>query len=167
MLIPLAEKTDLIYALGSFALHDAVSKARSWERTAARASRLFVTVNLPLASSTTQPRVDDRGGLTASGLAPERLVLEITESVALDDMPGQWRYPRLTGSGWPSRSTTSDGFFALVLALLHPMIIKIHRSFVSPLHGSVYRHAARGDRLARPKAQDDRARRGDRNPRAT
>jgi len=44
--IPLAEQSDLIFELGSFALREAVAEASSWERTDAQASRLFVTVNL-------------------------------------------------------------------------------------------------------------------------
>jgi len=140
--IPLAEKTDLIYALGSFALHDAVSKARSWEPTAARASRLFVTVNLS-ARQFHDPNLVSmiEEALTASGLAPERLVLEITESVALDDIAGTMSaIARLDRIGVAfALDDFGTGYSSLsYLALLHPMIIKIDRSFVSPLHGSVY-----------------------------
>ncbi len=44
--IPLAEKNDLIFELGSFALREAVGEARSWEGAVAEASQPYVTVNL-------------------------------------------------------------------------------------------------------------------------
>ena len=60
--IPLAEQSDLIFELGSFALREAVAEASSWERTDAQASRLFVTVNLSAAPVPRPgPGVDDRG----------------------------------------------------------------------------------------------------------
>jgi EAL domain-containing protein (putative c-di-GMP-specific phosphodiesterase class I) len=78
--------------------------------------------------------------LAAAGLGPERLVLEITESVALADVVGTARViehlDRLGvkialddfGTGYSSLS---------YLALLHPTILKIDRSFVSPMKASI------------------------------
>ena len=140
--IPLAEQSDLIFELGSFALREAISEASSWERKGAQASHLFITVNL----SARQFHDPDllsivEGALTESGLAPERLVLEITESVALVDVVGTTsvieHLARLGvaialddfGTGYSSLS---------YLALLRPKIIKIDRSFVSPPHESAY-----------------------------
>ena len=106
--------------------------------------------------------------LTASGLDTERLLLEITESVALVDVVGTTsvieRLDRLGvaialddfGTGYSSLS---------YLALLRPQIIKIDGPLSARTKASTERHTARGDRLARPKARHDRARRGDRDPR--
>ena len=81
------------------------------------------------------------GSLTASGLEPNRLLLEITESVALVDVVGTTsvieHLDRLGvaialddfGTGYSSLS---------YLALLRPKIIKIDQSFVSPLQESEY-----------------------------
>ncbi len=79
--------------------------------------------------------------LTESGLDSKRLLLEITESVALFDVVGTTsvieNLDRLGvaialddfGTGYSSLS---------YLALLRPKIIKIDRSFVSPTHESAY-----------------------------
>ena len=140
--IPLAEQSDLIFELGSFALREAVSEASSWERTGAQASLPYVSVNL------SARQFHDPGllsmieeALTESGLAPKRLLLEVTESVALADVVGTTsvieHLDRLGvtvalddfGTGYSSLS---------YLALLRPRIIKIDRSFVSPSKASIY-----------------------------
>ncbi|MGD0285503.1 MAG: EAL domain-containing protein [Acidimicrobiales bacterium] len=140
--IPLAEQSDLIFELGSFALREAISEASSWERTGAQTSQLFVTVNL----SARQFHDPDllsivEGALAESGLAPERLVLEITESVALVDVV--WTTSVIEHLARLGVAIALDdfgtGYSSLsYLALLHPMIIKIDRSFVSPSHESAY-----------------------------
>jgi diguanylate cyclase (GGDEF)-like protein/PAS domain S-box-containing protein len=140
--IPLAEQSDLIFELGSFALREAISEASSWERTGAQATELFVTVNLSARQFHDPDLVSMiEGALTASGLEPKRLLLEITESVALVDVVGTTsvieHLARLGvavalddfGTGYSSLS---------YLALLRPKIIKIDRSFVSPSHESAY-----------------------------
>ncbi|MHB8334279.1 MAG: putative bifunctional diguanylate cyclase/phosphodiesterase [Acidimicrobiales bacterium] len=130
--IPLAEQTDLIVALGEFALRDATATAASWITVHGRAP--YVSVNL----STNQFRdpnllalVD--GALNASALAPHRLVLEVTERVALADSAQveavlehfEHRGVRLAlddfGTGYSSLSH---------ITRLHPHIIKIDRSFI-------------------------------------
>ncbi|MFC7051324.1 EAL domain-containing protein [Hansschlegelia quercus] len=78
--IPLAEETGLIVPLGTWALREACREARNWPEG------VKVAVNV----SGVQLR---RGGveaavleaLTLSGLPPQRLKLEVTESVLLDD----------------------------------------------------------------------------------
>ena len=139
--IPLAERSDLIFELGSFALREAVTEAKSWERIGSQASRPYVTVNLSARQFHDPDLVSMiEGALTASGLAPERLLLEITESVALADVVGTRsvieHLDRLGvaialddfGTGYSSLS---------YLALLRPRIIKIDRSFVSPSKASI------------------------------
>ena len=138
--IPLAERSDLIFELGSFALREAVSEAKSWKRTGTRAGLPYVTVNLSARQFHDPDLVSMiEGLLKASGLAPKRLLLEITESVALADVVGTTsvieHLDRLGvaialddfGTGYSSLS---------YLALLRPRIIKIDRSFVSPSKAS-------------------------------
>ena len=78
--VPLAEETGLIVPLGSWALHQACREAVSWP------SDLRVAVNVS-AIQFQQPGLEHSviSALTMSGLAPERLILEITESVLLQD----------------------------------------------------------------------------------
>ncbi len=130
--IPLAEQTDLIVDLGEFALREATATAASWVVGHGRAP--YVSVNL----SSNQFRdpnllalVDE--ALAASGLDPQRLVLEITERAALADTAQvaavlahfEDRGVRLAlddfGTGYSSLSH---------ITRLHPHIIKIDRSFI-------------------------------------
>jgi diguanylate cyclase (GGDEF)-like protein/PAS domain S-box-containing protein len=140
--IPLAERSDLIFRLGSFALREAIREASSWERTSDQDSQPYVTVNFSARQfhdPDLVPMIEEL--FTASGLAPERLMLEITESVALSDIVRTTRVLKQLdrlgvalvlddfGTGYSSLS---------YLALLRPMIIKIDRSFVSPNQESAY-----------------------------
>jgi diguanylate cyclase (GGDEF)-like protein/PAS domain S-box-containing protein len=139
--IPLAEQSDFILDLGSFALREAMAAASSWGPTGAHVSAPYVTVNLS-AHQFHDPGLISmiENVLRTSGLAPERLVIEITESVTLLDiaetMSVMEHLSRLGigialddfGTGYSSLS---------YLVLLHPRVIKIDRSFVSPTRESV------------------------------
>ncbi|MGB8179994.1 MAG: EAL domain-containing protein [Acidimicrobiales bacterium] len=135
--IPLAEQSDLILELGHFALTQAVHAASAWratEKTDGIAP--YVTVNLsahqfhdPALLSTIE------SALATSGLAPERLIIEITESAMLvnvaETMSVMERIGAL-GVGF-ALDDFGTGYSSLsYLALLHPTIIKIDQSFVSP-----------------------------------
>ncbi|HXF52967.1 MAG TPA: EAL domain-containing protein [Hyphomicrobiaceae bacterium] len=78
--IPIAEETGLIGPIGEWALRQACAEAAKWP------SHLIVSVNLSPAQfkgrNLTQSVVS---ALAASGLPPERLELEITESTMMQD----------------------------------------------------------------------------------
>jgi diguanylate cyclase (GGDEF)-like protein/PAS domain S-box-containing protein len=139
--IPLAEQSELILELGSFALHDAVTVASSWQQRDDVASPLFITVNLSahqFQDAGLVSMIEDE--LHASRLAPQRLVLEITESVTLhnvtETMNVMERLMQL-GIGF-ALDDFGTGYSSLsYLALLRPRIIKIDQSFVSPTKDSV------------------------------
>jgi diguanylate cyclase (GGDEF)-like protein/PAS domain S-box-containing protein len=139
--IPLAEQSELILELGSFALREAVAAASSWERIDAQANRPYVTVNLS-AHQFCDPNLMSmiEGALVQSGLAPQRLVIEVTEGVALLDIPQTLSVMELLnrlGIGI-ALDDFGTGFSSLsYLVLLHPRIIKIDQSFVSPPYDSV------------------------------
>jgi diguanylate cyclase (GGDEF)-like protein len=78
--IPLAEETGQIVPLGAWALREACREAASWP------SDLRVAVNVS-AVQFRQPGLEQSvvSALAASGLAPHRLELEITESVLVQD----------------------------------------------------------------------------------
>jgi diguanylate cyclase (GGDEF)-like protein/PAS domain S-box-containing protein len=139
--IPLAERSDLIFELGSFALREAVGEAKSWKRTGARVGLPYVTVNLSARQFHDPDLVSMiEGLLKASGLAPKRLLLEITESVALADVVGTAsviEHLNLLGVAI-ALDDFGTGYSSLsYLALLRPRIIKIDRSFVSPSKASM------------------------------
>ena len=84
--IPPAEESGLIVALGRHVLAEACLQAATWKDTHASGERLRVSVNVS-AKQLAQPGWSDEVAqvLAESGLAPRQLVLEITESVLMDD----------------------------------------------------------------------------------
>ena len=136
--IPLAEQSDLILDLGSFALRTAMTAASTWEVTDPTAGFPYVTVNLSahqFHDPGLVPLIQQE--LERTGIEPERLILEVTESVALVDIAETFdimaELNRLKirialddfGTGYSSLS---------YLTALNPKIIKIDQSFVRPKH---------------------------------
>jgi diguanylate cyclase (GGDEF)-like protein/PAS domain S-box-containing protein len=144
--IPLAEMSTLIVELGSFALREAVNAASGWEPTRGGTSRPFVTVNLSAHQFREAGLVSMiEEALAWSALAPDRLVIEITEGVALLDIAETISViERLNRLGISiALDDFGTGFSSLsYLAALDPRIIKIDQSFVRPNHES-----ARNDTL--------------------
>jgi diguanylate cyclase (GGDEF)-like protein/PAS domain S-box-containing protein len=83
--VEVAEETGLIVPLGEWVLRQACRQAREW-RERFPASDVSVSVNLS-ARQVTDPELVQRvqTALNASGLEPQRLVLEITESAIMQD----------------------------------------------------------------------------------
>ncbi|MGC1420325.1 MAG: EAL domain-containing protein [Acidimicrobiales bacterium] len=138
--IPLAEQSDLILELGAFALNESVAAAGTWLQEKDEGERPYVTVNV----SAHQFRDPGLVGLIekallTSGLAPERLILEITESVTLlyiSETLNIMEELNQLGVGF-ALDDFGTGYSSLsYLALMQPRIIKIDRSFVSPTQES-------------------------------
>ncbi|MDK9724939.1 MAG: EAL domain-containing protein [Sterolibacteriaceae bacterium MAG5] len=82
--IPVAEETGLIVPLGDWVLRTACREARRWE--AAGAGHQRVAVNLSARQFQRPELADDIAAVLAEcGLAPERLEVEITESLLMAD----------------------------------------------------------------------------------
>ncbi|WP_101047305.1 putative bifunctional diguanylate cyclase/phosphodiesterase [Macromonas nakdongensis] len=84
--IPLAERTGLILPLGDWVLDEACRQLAQWGRDPVLAP-LVLSVNVSAAQlhqADFVPRVID--GLRAAAVAPERLRLELTESVLVQDL---------------------------------------------------------------------------------
>ena len=82
--IPIAEETGLIVPIGRWVLREGCRHARRLEAAAAHPPRM--SVNLSLKQLQQSDIVADvRSALEESGLPAERLVLEITESVLIED----------------------------------------------------------------------------------
>jgi diguanylate cyclase (GGDEF)-like protein/PAS domain S-box-containing protein len=134
--IPLAEQSDLILQLGAFALHESVAAASTWLGTGPDNVRPYVTVNLS-AHQFRDPGLVAmiKRELDESGIEPERLIIEITESVTLlyvsETLNVMEELSRL-GIGF-ALDDFGTGYSSLsYLALMRPRIIKIDQSFVSP-----------------------------------
>lgn len=84
--IPLAEETGIILPIGSWVLEEACRQGAEWATYGRRGAGVSVTVNLSAQQLAEAPFVDDlRRILTKTGLPPERLILEMTESVLFHD----------------------------------------------------------------------------------
>jgi diguanylate cyclase (GGDEF)-like protein/PAS domain S-box-containing protein len=134
--IPLAEQSDLILELGSFAMREAVAAASTWGSRDAQEALPYVTVNLS-ARQFHDPglvAITERV-LRSSGLAPERLIIEITESVTqidVDETMDVIKQLKALGVSF-ALDDFGTGYSSLsYLALLSPQIIKIDKSFVNP-----------------------------------
>lgn len=78
--IPVAEETSLISSLGEWALHQACRDAMEWPET------VRVAVNVSPRQFVANGFVEQvAGAIAASGIAPDRLELELTESVFMGD----------------------------------------------------------------------------------
>jgi predicted signal transduction protein with EAL and GGDEF domain len=84
--VPLAETTGQIRALGRYVLSDACRQAERWSESDADGEPLRMHVNLSVAELGHPDLVTDiRRELAQSGLAADRLMLEITETQLLGD----------------------------------------------------------------------------------
>ena len=84
--VTMAEETGLIVPLGRWVLEQACRQGAAWQRVMGPGARLRVSVNVS-ARQFQQPHWADEvaRALLGSGFAPSQLVLEITESVLMDD----------------------------------------------------------------------------------
>jgi diguanylate cyclase (GGDEF)-like protein len=87
--IPLAEETGQIHRLGEWVLGQAVRDAQSWNSGVRIGSPVRVGVNLSARQLQEPTLLGQIGAVLAdSGLPPELLVLEITETVLMQDLEG-------------------------------------------------------------------------------
>ena len=85
--IPLAEETGLVVPIGSWVLEDACRKGRLLQPESPDERPLHIAVNLSARQLQRHEIVQETARvLLDTGLAPECLVLEITESVMMQDM---------------------------------------------------------------------------------
>jgi EAL domain-containing protein (putative c-di-GMP-specific phosphodiesterase class I) len=85
--IPAAEETGLIVPMGRWILEHACRQARSWHEGRPGEQPLSLTVNLSARQVQDQHVVADvERALVSSGVDPQHVVLELTESVLMDDI---------------------------------------------------------------------------------
>jgi diguanylate cyclase (GGDEF)-like protein len=140
--IPLAEENGLIVGMGEWILREACREAASWP------NQLKISVNL----SPVQCRNDDivrlvHETLIASGLRPDRLELEITEGVLIDDFSGAvsiLRRLKALGVGI-ALDDFGTGYSSMSYLQAFPFdMIKIDRSFISNLDRAQSKAILRG-----------------------
>jgi len=136
--IPIAEETGLIVDLGRWVLGEACRQAKEWQDTGAANPPIYVSVNVS-ARQFRQPGTvvrQVREATSESGVNPSLLVLEITESVLMQDREAVGReLSELQGLG--VRVAIDDfgtGYSALSYLREFPIdMVKMDRSFVNDL----------------------------------
>jgi len=135
--VPLAEASGLIVQLGDMVLHMACEQVNQWRRQHPALAHLGVAVNI----SSAQLRSDDavRNMTTiveSTGLPLSALILELTESVLMDERTGSVsKLAALRSLG--VRLAVDDfgtGYSSLLYLRRYPLdMLKIDRSFVAGL----------------------------------
>ena len=132
--LPLAEESGLIVPLGRWVLEDACRTLRGWQEEIPGLP-VYLTVNVSMRQLHEPAIVDHvREALAGSDLAPDRLVLEITESFLADETEApRLRLQRIRALG--VRLAVDDfgtGYSALGYLQRFPIdMLKIDRSFVA------------------------------------
>jgi diguanylate cyclase (GGDEF)-like protein/PAS domain S-box-containing protein len=129
--IPLAEQTGLIVPIGDWVLRTACSEAAGWSR------KIHIAVNLSAVQFKNRKLVESvEAALSASGLAPDRLELEITETILLHDYEGTLATLRALRNLGVRISMDDFGTGYSSLSYLHSFPfdkIKIDQSFIREL----------------------------------
>jgi diguanylate cyclase (GGDEF)-like protein len=130
--IPLAEQTGVVVQLTRWVLGEATRQAAAWERAGLS---LVTGVNISAAHFATGTLVADvHDALEAAGLAPERLVLELTEtSVAEDPLRAAAQFAQLRVTGVEvSIDDFGSGFSSLSQLVSIPAgVLKLDRSLIA------------------------------------
>ena len=132
--IPLLEESKLIVDVGAWVLREACAQAAGWQK---RGRPLELSVNVSQLQLDTDDLIDDvKQALAASGLAPESLTLEITETSLMSNAEETAR--RLHELKRLGVRIAVDDFGTGYSSLSHlrqfPVdVLKIDRSFVSQL----------------------------------
>lgn len=137
--IPMAEETGLILRIGQWVLEQAAATLARWRAELPAARGLYVSVNLS-ARQASQPNLTGRVArvLSDTGLPPEALKLEITETAIMKDPDGALQrleaLRRLgVGIGIDDFGT---GYSSLAYLQRFPVdTLKVDRSFVSSVAG--------------------------------
>jgi diguanylate cyclase (GGDEF)-like protein/PAS domain S-box-containing protein len=139
--IRLAEQSDLILELGTFALRESILEASNWAPDDPTSRRPYVTVNLSAHQFLDPGLVPTiKTLLRECSLPPAYLILEITESVALIDIAETMTVLDLLGTLGVGIALDDfgTGFSSLsYLEALSPRMIKIDQSFIRPVHETV------------------------------
>jgi diguanylate cyclase (GGDEF)-like protein len=135
--IPLAEDTGLIVPIGKWVIEEACRQMSEWKRSYPGAEDLFISVNLS-ARQLQDPNLleDVEHAIAESGLDPQHLQLEITESVVMQEPEATvFKLNALKSLGISlAVDDFGTGYSSLAYLKRFPIdVLKIDRAFVAGL----------------------------------
>ena len=137
--VPLAERTGFIVPLGQWVLAEACRQLQAWRNASADAD-VWMSVNLSSVQFRRPTLVEEIAAtLRDTGLEPRRLILELTESIAMEN-PGAVRASLLQLRAIGVRVSLDDfgtGHSSLAYLRQFPLdSLKVDRSFVRGIENS-------------------------------
>src|SRR5262249_39567888 len=137
--IEIAESTGLIVQLGAWVLRTAIQAAAEWREVCGTDSP-YVSVNVSARQFRSPGFVDQvRSELSRAGLPPDRLILEITESLLLSDHEQVWVDLNTLRQSGVRVAIDDFGTGYSSLSYLHQVpidIVKLDKSFVDTISTS-------------------------------
>ncbi|PYS91698.1 MAG: hypothetical protein DMF64_11485 [Acidobacteria bacterium] len=138
--IPVAEETGLIVAIGRWVLTQACQQMRAWQEQQQLPAHFTVSINLS-SKQFAQPNFIEQmaGSLRDAGLEPNRLKLEITESMVIENIDTTAEMLTQLRALGVELSIDDFGTGYSSLSYLHRFPIntlKIDRSFISQMHST-------------------------------
>jgi len=133
--VPLAEETGQVVDLGWWVLDTAVAQLRAWDDELGERAVGYVSVNVSMLQFTTQELAGRVGAaLERAGIAPDRLLLELTESALAEDAAGA--VPQLQSLARMGVQVAIDdfgtGYSSMQYLQQFPVdVLKIDRTFVT------------------------------------
>ena len=141
--IPVAESNGLVVEIGKWVLYNACRKAAEWQ--AEHQKRVMISVNVSIVQLSTQDFAQTVADvLEETGLSPELLKLEVTESLLMQNPENTIEILRRIQEMGVTLSIDDFGTGYSSLSYLHQMplnVLKVDRSFVSRMNES-HKHLA-------------------------
>ena len=134
--IPLAESSSLICDIDRWVLEEALNQLARWTEATGR-DEIWMAVNIS-GRHVSDPRIvaDVLESLAASGVAANRLVLELTETIRIDDLRAMNHLHTLRNAGVAVSIDDFGTGYNSIMQMQHLPIdsIKIDRSFLASTH---------------------------------
>jgi diguanylate cyclase (GGDEF)-like protein/PAS domain S-box-containing protein len=139
--IKLTEENGLIVPLGRWVLEQAVTQLAEWTRAFPVGGELTMAINMSVRQIRDPGLTEDiREAISRAGIAPERIVLEITETMLVHD-PAEVALVLQALKDLGVRIAIDDfgtGYASMSYLQQLPIdILKVDRSFVTPTHEEV------------------------------
>ncbi|GGJ77135.1 putative bifunctional diguanylate cyclase/phosphodiesterase [Deinococcus aquiradiocola] len=134
--IPVAESTGLIRTLGQYVLREALRQVREWNSAATHPVSVNVNVSASQLHHATFPE-EVRDALERAGVAAHHLTIEVTEAVAVNDLPNVTRHLQHLKRLGVRVALDDFGTGHSSLAVLNRLpidILKLDRQFVQGVH---------------------------------